>query len=82
MRIDFQLGYTSLTQPTQLIFMQTNREDVGDRMLELKIPIPRNRAIADKLAEPFCAYFKELEEARRHFAKKLERSQSEHHIYL
>jgi type I restriction enzyme M protein len=48
----------------RVIFMQTNREDVGDRYLEIEIPIPPNRERADQVSAGFRDYYKKLAEAR------------------
>lgn len=66
----------------RVIFMQTNREDVGKRALEIKIPVPTNKSIADKYAKPFKEYYISLEDSRRKFIQRLEESAFRHHIYL
>ena len=42
--------------------MQTNREDVGKRFLEIKVPIPLRKEISDKISELYKGYFKSLNE--------------------
>src|SRR3974390_699604 len=37
----------------RIVFMQTNREDVGGRFLEIEIPVPPSRAEADRVSAPF-----------------------------
>ncbi|PSL28346.1 hypothetical protein [Chitinophaga ginsengisoli] len=66
----------------RIVFMQTNREDVGDRMLEIKIPYTDNREFAAQLSLPFKSYYECLESARRGFIRSLENSPYDHHIHL
>ncbi len=66
----------------RIVFMQTNREDVGKRMLEIKIPIPNNIETANKYSKNFKEYYNSLEESRNIFIKSLKNSEFEHHIYL
>lgn len=66
----------------RIIFMQTNREDVGDRMLEIVIPVPNSRKTADKYSQPFKGYYSSLEESRKLFVAALESSEFNHHIHL
>ena len=48
----------------RVIFMQTNREDVGDRYLSIRIPIPRDASHAALVSRPFREYYKNLANAR------------------
>ena len=66
----------------RIVFMQTNREDVGKRMLEIKIPVPKNLEIANKYAKSFKDYYMSLEKSRKKFIKDLKSSGFEHHIFL
>ncbi|MCJ0823093.1 MULTISPECIES: hypothetical protein [Vibrio] len=66
----------------RIVFMQTNREDVGKRMLEIEIPVPKNRASADQYSRPFKKYYSSLEESRKEFIKALTDSVFNHHIHL
>jgi len=66
----------------RIVFMQTNREDVGKRMLEIKIPIPANIKEANKFSAPFKQYYNSLEESRNTFIKALSDSEFNHHIHL
>lgn len=66
----------------RIVFMQTNREDVGKRMLEILIPISNNPEMAESLAEPFKAYYESLENARNQFITNVESSAFKHHIHL
>lgn len=51
-------------QWNRVIFMQTNREDVGERFLEIEIPIPPSREIADEVSKSFREYYRSLASAR------------------
>ena len=66
----------------RIVFMQTNREDVGERVLEIRIPMPESRAVADEYAEPFKNYYLGIEKLRSAFSAALKRSGNDHHIFL
>lgn len=66
----------------RIVFMQTNREDVGTRMLEIKIPIPKNIQISNKCSKSFRDYYTGLEKSRSKFIKDLKTSEFLHHVYL
>jgi len=66
----------------RIVFMQTNREDVGKRILEIRIPIPNNIETANKYSKSFKEYYNSLETSRNTFIKSLKDSKFEHHIYL
>lgn len=44
--------------------MQTNREDVGDRYLEIEIPVPPSREEADRVSVHFRNYYLAIATAR------------------
>jgi len=69
-------------QWNRIVFMQTNREDVGDRMEEILIPIPNNQELIEILSEPFKTYYEILEQARSQFLNNIDNSPFTHHIYL
>lgn len=71
-----------VAQWERIVFMQTNREDVGKRMHEILIPIPESRELADKLSFQFRDYYQSLEKARRIFVDSIEHSSFSHHIHL
>jgi hypothetical protein len=71
-----------VTQWERIVFMQTNREDVGKRMHEILIPMPESREIADKLSFQFRDYYQSLEKARRTFVDSIGSSSFSHHIHL
>lgn len=66
----------------RIVFMQTNREDVGKRILEIQIPVPNNIETANKYSKSFKEYYNSLETSRNTFIKSLKDSEYEHHIYL
>lgn len=66
----------------RIIFMQTNREDVGKRMLEILIPVALTESAKSRLSEPFKDYYESLENARNQFISKLNSSTFSHHIHL
>jgi type I restriction enzyme M protein len=51
----------------RIIFMQTNREDVGKRFYEIEIPIPRTKEQADVISSPYRKYYKAIEESKKTF---------------
>ncbi|CAD5108549.1 hypothetical protein [Zestomonas carbonaria] len=65
----------------RVIFMQTNREDVGDRYLSIRIPIPRDANHATLVSRPFREYYKNLanarDELRSYFA-----AEPNHHFFI
>ena len=65
----------------RVIFMQTNREDVGKRYLEISIPIARDPAVAATVSAPFRTYYQAIAEARSKLAEHL-RETAEHHFFV
>jgi type I restriction enzyme M protein len=65
----------------RIVFMQTNREDVGKRFLEIEIPIPKSEKIGFDISNEFREYFTTLAKARGKFAKYLSDS-GDHHFYF
>lgn len=65
----------------RVIFMQTNREDVGDRYLAIRIPIPRDTKHATEVSQPFRDYYQNLAKARdalrAYFA-----AEPDHHFFI
>lgn len=51
-------------QWNRVVFMQTNREDVGKRYLEIKIPVPKEKSVADSISAPYREYFNSLNEIK------------------
>ncbi len=66
----------------RVIFMQTNREDVGKRYLEIRIPIPPGRDRADEVSAAFREYYTTLASARQRLQAYLDRSASQHHFFV
>lgn len=67
---------TVRSQWDRVIFMQTNREDVGNRYLEIEIPVPSSRAEADAASEHYRNYYKTLASIRKEFAEAQQQDQS------
>lgn len=55
----------------RVVFMQTNREDLGDRWREISIPVPSDRARADSLSDGTRAYYEGLARLRDDYRKSL-----------
>lgn len=66
----------------RVIFMQTNREDVGKRYLEIQIPVPPNRQRADEVSAAFRDYYNTLAEARQELQEYLDRCKSPHYFFV
>ena len=65
----------------RIVFMQTNREDVGKRYLEIEIPVPPNRKKADEVSASFRDYFQTLAKARTSLIDYLN-TDSRHHFFV
>jgi type I restriction enzyme M protein len=65
----------------RVIFMQTNREDVGKRYLEIAIPIPPSRERADEISQPFRSYYEAVAKARSALQGYLAASNA-HHFFV
>lgn len=65
----------------RIVFMQTNREDVGKRFLEIRIPIPPNREEADRASSAFRHYYQSISDARLRLAEYL-KNVGDHHFYV
>lgn len=65
----------------RVVFMQTNREDVGDRFHEIALPIPPSRDRADKVSCEFRDYYQSLASARSKLASYL-LTDGLHHFFL
>jgi hypothetical protein len=65
----------------RVIFMQTNREDVGNRYLEIEIPIPPNKEVADSVSKQFRDYYLTVSTARVNLSNYLHGS-GEHHFFM
>jgi type I restriction enzyme M protein len=65
----------------RIVFMQTNREDVGERYLEIRIPIPTDRSHADEASKPFREYYLNLAKARGDLQNYLTENPN-HHFFI
>ena len=65
----------------RVIFMQTNREDVGKRYHEIRMPIPPNAEVATELSAPFRSYYEAMGKARESLTAYLAES-SKHHFFI
>ena len=55
----------------RVTLMQTNREDVGQRFKEVKIPLPPSIEWANTVSFPFRDYFTSIADAKSRFTKSL-----------
>jgi len=69
-------------QWNRVIFMQTNREDVGNRYLEIEIPVPPSREEADRVSKPFRDYYITLAAAKEKIQEYLQTAGSSHHFFI
>lgn len=65
----------------RIIFMQTNREDVGKRYLEILLPVPPTRERAENISKPFRDYYQTLADARSALSSYLNRDK-QHHFFV
>jgi type I restriction enzyme M protein len=68
-------------QWSRVVFMQTNREDVGDRYLEIEIPVPPDAETAYRVSDPFRQYYRSIANARIQLGGYLDESQA-HHFFV
>ncbi len=66
----------------RVILMQTNREDVGSRMLEIRIPVPPTYEAGVVVSQPFRKYYRDLEQVRRAFITELASDPLRHHFFV
>ncbi len=57
--------------------MQTNREDVGERHREVRLPLPPTRAWADAKSSVFRRYFQTLSDAKADFLNEIKGGEDE-----
>ncbi|MBW4548639.1 MAG: hypothetical protein KME25_30050 [Symplocastrum torsivum CPER-KK1] len=69
------------TQWNRIVFMQTNREDVGKRYLEIELPLAPNQARANEVSEIFRRYFTTLASERERLRNYLDTSKA-HHFFI
>jgi len=65
----------------RIIFMQTNREDVGKRYFEIRMPIPPNADVAYSVSRHFRDYYLTLARARQSLTEYLANSKK-HHFFI
>lgn len=65
----------------RVVFMQTNREDVGRRYLEVAIPWTNDANAAAAASKAFRDYYQGMQILRADFVRSLQRS-GEHHVFL
>lgn len=58
----------------RVTLMQTNREDVGDRYREIRLPDPPSRDWALEVSAPFRKYFKTIAKAKEAFKQEVSSS--------
>ncbi|HMT05765.1 MAG TPA: hypothetical protein PKD76_09495 [Solirubrobacterales bacterium] len=69
------------SQWQRVVFMQTNREDVGKRWLEIEIPVPESLELANEVSKSFRDYFSTIANARDALTEYL-RTSGEHHFFV
>lgn len=68
-------------QWNRVVLMQTNREDVGQRFLEIKIPWTDDADRAKSVSRSFRDYYTGMDRLRRDFVRDLEHG-GLHHVFL
>jgi type I restriction enzyme M protein len=62
----------------RVTLMQTNREDVGGRYKEIRIPAPPNREWAQRVSEPFRDYFLNIANSKKRFIEATDKDEFEY----
>lgn len=65
----------------RVVFMQTNREDVGSRYREIVIPTPPDESVARLRSAPFRDFYQGIDRLRENLVAYLE-SDDKHHIFI
>jgi hypothetical protein len=65
----------------RIVFMQTNREDVGKRYLEIEIPLAPNKKRSDEVSKVFRNYFTTIATARTELVEYLKKDKR-HHFFV
>lgn len=65
----------------RIVFMQTNREDVGKRYEEILIPVPPTKEKANRVAKSFAAYYRGVDGLRSQFIESLS-ADDLHHVFM
>lgn len=68
-------------QWNRVVLMQTNREDVGSRYLEIQIPWPEDAVKAGAVSKAFRTYYTEVDRLRRTFVRTIT-ADDRHHVFL
>lgn len=68
-------------QWNRIVFMQTNREDVGDRFKEILVPVPLKDGVAAQVSASFRTYYEGMNKLRADYLDYLERD-GRHHIFM
>ena len=63
-----------------LVQMQTNREDLGRRLLELRIPVPEDEAVRREWEHPAEDYFRRQVKARESYETLIENMGASHFV--
>lgn len=62
----------------RVTLMQTNREDVGERYREVRLPMPKSKAWATQVSGAFRDHFRHLAESKQKFVETLTRDKFEY----
>lgn len=65
----------------RVVFMQTNREDVGKRYLEIELPVPPNSKRANEVSKAFRDYYQSIAAARSNLIAYLNADRA-HHFFV
>ncbi|MFG2720760.1 hypothetical protein ACGFW5_21045 [Streptomyces sp. NPDC048416] len=65
----------------RVVFMQTNREDVGRRYKEIRIPVPPSREVAEEVSKAFRDYYLGTQRLRENLVTYLA-NDDKHHIFM
>lgn len=65
----------------RIVLMQTNREDVGTRYMEIEIPWPDTKQRGEEVSAAFRTYYAGVDALRRAFVAELEGG-GDHHVFL
>ncbi|PZS10593.1 MAG: hypothetical protein DLM55_03990 [Acidimicrobiales bacterium] len=68
-------------QWSRIVFMQTNREDVGARFKEIRLPIPPSRQVGEEYSRAFREYYLGTQELRDRFLTYLA-IDNKHHVFM
>jgi hypothetical protein len=74
--------YLVRAQWSRVVFMQTNREDVGTRYFEILLPVPRTKTVAEKYSAPYKKYFHDLASLRKKLRRHLVADGFRHHVFF